>query len=537
MTISQVVKEEGLLFDRHLNSNFVLPVSSFEEIKIQPNDIATHTVINGKLKKLNDNFLYLYKSARIASNIIPVSSIAFAGVSATTDINPFTWKRGLSSNEFINLSNADIYGETNIKKIAVVQNSDLDRYSIFLSTGKDIVAFNSNTEETTITQVLCTDQLAVNYNVKWKDIVDIEFGDKNQMYVLDTGAHKIAKYDASGFMTDDTILNNRLVYKDSIGGLGTYDDELLFNQPRAFTIYNTDLYVVDSGNGCVKKYDENLNWIITYRLFRDFLSAFPVDIASNNNGDMYILSENGYLLKYDSEFRNKEIISLESLSSTDVVFKQINFSTTEPNIGYITTNKNVYKITTSDGFNIIGPYLFYLNNINTTENLLSFATLSYGANDKNFIYSSNGTRGLIQLYYDNLNLYDVLATKDFDVYTLDEIKINKNEYLQGWVFNKAIAKILINHMRLRDQLIAKFRAQKDKYGNLVLQGTRYLLPPEIERISFQQDISYFIGANELFQNNIINRCLEEIFDIQQGLYNALITDRFYVYDRGEIIFV
>ncbi len=536
MNIAQIVTESGLMFDRHTNSSYTLPVTSFDEIKIQPNDVATSTVINGKFKKLYDNFLYLYKSSRIASNMVPISSIAICGVSASSN-DPVTWKRGLSSSAFTKMAFGGFYGELNVTDTAVVNNTDLDRYSIFFSTGKDIVVYNSDTDDKTLTLVLSTNQLAINYNVKWQNIVDIEFGTKNQMYVLDRGANRLAKYDVSGFTTDDSILNNKILYKDSIGGYGTYDDRLLFNSPRAMTIYNTDVIVLDNDNGCVKRYDENLNWRITYRLFRDFLSAYPVDIDCDDYGNFYILTENGYLLKYDNDFLTKTTINLLPLSSTGEVFKRITFSPTEANIGYITTNKNVYKVTTSDGFNIIGPYLFYRNYINTNEDILSFSSLSYGINDKNFVFSTNGTRGIMRLYYDNLNLYDVLSIKDFDVYTFDEIAISRYEYLQNWVFNKSIAKLLINHMRLRDQITGKFLARKDKFENMVLQGTRYLLPEEQGSLFFQQDITYFIGANEIFQNNIVNRCLEKIFNIQEELYTALMLDKRYIYDMGKPVII
>jgi hypothetical protein len=152
--------------------------------------------------------------------MIPISSIAICGVSAASN-DSVTWKRGLSSSNFTKMSFGGFYGELNVTDTAVVNNKDLDRYSIFLSTGKDIVVYNSDTNDTTLTLVLSTNQLAVNYNVKWQDIVDIEFGTKNQMYVLDRRANRLAKYDVSGFTTDDNILNNKILYKDSIGGYGT----------------------------------------------------------------------------------------------------------------------------------------------------------------------------------------------------------------------------------------------------------------------------------------------------------------------------
>ena len=41
---------------------------------------------------------------------------------------------------------------------------------------------------------------------------------------------------------------------------------------------------------------------------------------------------------------------------------------------------------------------------------------------------------------------------------------------------------------------------------------------------FQQDVSYFIGTNEIFQNAILNRSFKKIFDIQTALINILQED-------------
>jgi hypothetical protein len=133
----------------------------------------------------------------------------------------------------------------------------------------------------------------------------------------------------------------------------------------------------------------------------------------------------------------------------------------------------------------------------------------------------SGNTGKLGYFYDNLNLFDILAVKDFDIYNSDDIAFNKEEYIQNWVFNKNLSKLLINHMRLRDEIIGKYIAARDRQGNITFRGTRYLLPAELESIFFQQDITFFIGANEIFTNNIVNRALEKIYNIQVNLLNIL----------------
>jgi len=55
----------------------------------------------------------------------------------------------------------------------------------------------------------------------------------------------------------------------------------------------------------------------------------------------------------------------------------------------------------------------------------------------------------------------------------------------------------------------------------VFNGARYLYPIEYETISFEQDMTYFIGSNEILQNNIVNRFLEKIYSDQVKILNIL----------------
>lgn len=543
MNISENSKQNNLQFQRFLKEKLVLPHSDFENIRIQPNETVSSIVINEKLNKLYENFLYLYQNTKVASNLIPVSAIAIGGVSGTV-VDNFTcpgilsWFPGASSSEFINLACAGIYGESQIQEIAACRNREKDQFSIFTSTGRDIVAYNSDNEQISFSLALSTNEMYPGSNVFWNNIVDFEFGSQNQLYVLDKGLNKLVCYDAAGFTINDTVLDNLLVYKDSIGSYGTFDNPTQFNAPEALTINQGHIFVLDSNNGCIKKYDENLNWVITYRLFRDFLSAYPVDITNDTHGNFYVLGNNGYVLKYDNNFSKKEIIDMQELSGTNTVFKKLVMSPTDPNIAYIITNQTVFKTLLTSFTNVIGPYLFYRHKINTNETILSFTVLSgIGGSDKTVVCSEHAGRTIFQLYHDNLNLYDVLSNPDFDIYTFDQIAIHYQEYVQNWVFNKALAKFLINHMRLRDSVVGKFLAKTDKNGDITFRGTRYLLPDERSSILFQQDTSYYIGANEIFTNSVINRTFRKLFDIQNALLSVLQTESLNLTEENVPIFL
>jgi hypothetical protein len=539
MNIEDVIEQSDLFFDRNLRTNLILPVSSFEQIKIQPNETVVNSAINQKLKHLHDNFLYLYKNSRVASNVIPVESLAIGGVSAyeSSTKYKFSWFTGASSSDFTRLSFYPIYGENQIQEIAMCKNLEKYQYTIFTTTGRDIVAYNSDNDQTSLTLVLSTNELYPGSNVRWKNIVDVEFGSQNQLYILDEGSNKLARYDASGFTTSDVIIENLLVYKDSIGGYGGYNDPLLFNGPRALTVSMQNIYVLDSNNSCIKRYDENLNWLTTYRLFRDFLSAYPVDISSDQSGNIYVLSENGFVLKYDHDILTKEIIDMRELSATQMDYKKIVMSPSDANIAYIVTSSGITKTLLTSFTDAIGPYLFSKFDINTPEIIQSFAALDDGESDKVVVCSNYNNRSIFQLYKDNINLYDVLSINDFDIYTFEEMKINYEEYVQNWVFNKTLSKMLINHMRLRDNIVGKFLTKKDSTETLAFEGTRYLMPEEISTILFQQDVSFFVGLNEIFQNSVVNRCLKKIFDIQNNLLNILQVDNLELADKNVPILI
>jgi hypothetical protein len=523
MNINDIISQEGIIYDRYLGSTLCLPYSSFDSIKIQPNETVTNFNINNIITKLYENYLYLYKSAHVASNVIPITSIAVAG----NYNNNFNWFRGLSSSQFTAISSLGLnIDRSNV--LTVKYNSDLDRYILATTTGTDIIILNSNSTFTSITTALSTNITFRGSNVKWQKIQDIIFGDDNTMYVLDLSANSISQYDASGFLTNNNLLQNILVYQNSIGGLGTYADDTKFSSPHSIDYFNSTLYVLDKGNSCIKTYDKNLNWLLTYRLFNDFLSAGPIHLSHDQYGNNYVLNSNWTVYKYSNNFNTKEILDFTALSAANDIVRRFSFSLSDSNVVYLATKNNIYKKLVDKPYDTVGKYRLGSFNL-FNEQFTAFATISSVINgvnyDYNFTLSTSNAAGKISLFKDNLNVVSILTNDIFDVYPLSGITINKEEYLQNWVINKTISKLLMNHMRLRDNISSKFLFTQNAIpGVTLLDGTRYLLPAELMSAYFTQDVTNFVGVNEIFQNNIINRPFENIFNIQQNLLDILDAD-------------
>jgi len=502
---------------RYLTYNLELPYS-FNNIAFQANDTVSSDLINLKLSHLYDNFIYLYQASLISSNVIPVSSTGVAGITANS--TDFKWHKNAYTSTFIPLSsNNRFIGLDKTDLLFLIKNEDIDQYSILMSCISSIAVFNFDESASYFTRNFALNEVDPGLGTYYQCITAFESIDQN-LFVLDSSLNKIVKYDASGLYTNDIITRNSLRYLNSIGNFGPSTSKLEFNSPTGLTSYDKNLYVLDSGNKCVKMYDSNLNWLGTYRLSIDLADLRPVDIAADNLGNIFVLTDKNFI-KYDNTFQSKQIFDTASTYPGEI-FKKIVFSKYNKDIFYLISNLNVYKKFASTPSDLIGKYLLYLFNYNLPNDIITgFSSVATDTGDRNVIFTLNGNTGKLGNFFDNLNLYDILRIRHFDIYNLDQIKLNSEEYFQNWVFNKAISKLLINHMRFRDQIIGKFIGSQDGQGNIVFEGTRYLLPDELDSIIFQQDLAFYIGANELTTTSVFNRIIKKIYDVQVALRSIL----------------
>lgn len=486
MNILDVIKDNGITFNRFPDEVLKMPYD-IEEVTIQPNDTVTVDVVNLKLKHIYDNFLYLYSKAKIASNIIPVSSTAILGVS--TGAVDLAWCYGLSSSQFESAALQEYYPINNTKVLFAAANKELPQYTLITSDGKSVLMFfnyNDDTPVTTFTYMFSAFNPGLYNEIFFIDVVAIKEGPDNSFLILDKGHNTLYQYDARGLYTSDNMFSNKLRLRNLLGEFGPTSEKLSFNAPTDVVTYNNEVYVLDTGNSCVKRYDNNLNWLNTYLLNKDFLNTGPLKLQVDNNGTFYCLLSGNIINLYTNNFENKQEIIIDYLNNTEQAI-DIVFSKTDYDIYYLVTTENVYKGLTNDLNNTIGKYLLYLQKYNNTQNISAFATMPSGLNDKNFLASKNSVKnaGIVGIFLDNKNLYDNLTEPDFDIYSLDEILIKPEEYVQSWVINKAISKLIANHLRFTDQIIGKFQFKYDSRGNSVFCFTRYLTVEEKNQLSEQ----------------------------------------------------
>ena len=178
--------------------------------------------------------------------MIPISSTATAGVSSSS--TTFAWNRYLSTSQFRPLTAGNLYNVDRTKVLNIQRNKNLNQYAIFTSSGKDLVIFTSPNDQSSISLTISSRETYPGSLISLQDVNSIDFNYNNSMYLLDLSANALYKYDATGFLTDDTVLQNTLQYVDAIGGYGPNTSKTEFNSPRSVVCQGTNVYVLDSGN-------------------------------------------------------------------------------------------------------------------------------------------------------------------------------------------------------------------------------------------------------------------------------------------------
>jgi hypothetical protein len=362
-----------------------------------------------------------------------------------------------------------------------------EQYTIFGSNGTILFVINSSNTESFIlsaTSINTVESQEVSFSIPFSDITAIANGPEESILVLDRGANTVYQYDASGFTKANNILANTLGFKNRLGGYGTEADKLSFNNPLDVATFKNDVFVLDAGNNCVKRYNNNFAWLNTYRLNRDFLNRPPKKLKVDAFGNFYCVLSGNQVNIYSNDFQQKQEIVVDYLNKHEDIL-DIVFSKTNTNIYYLITNENIYKGLVNNPGNTIGKYLLYLHNYNDMQTISAFASIPDGINDRNLIVSKNPATNaqIIGAFYDNINLYDNLSIPSFDIYNMDDIKIAPEEYVQSWVLNKSLAKLIANHLRFIGQLIGKFQFKFDSRGNSIFQFTRYLTAAEKAKLT------------------------------------------------------
>ncbi len=117
---------------------------------------------------------------------------------------------------------------------------------------------------------------------------------KGNIYVTDTGNHRLQKFTPQGELVS------------FIGGFGWEREQFQF--PIDIFVYNSlDIFIADSDNNRIERYDKDLNSITSYQQNENWNSRFqfefPNSVCLSLHGDFFIVdSENDRIIKLNPSF-------------------------------------------------------------------------------------------------------------------------------------------------------------------------------------------------------------------------------------------
>ncbi len=229
------------------------------------NDNFNFDLFKFKLDKLRENNTYVYSRLFISSNKLPATeTITYASV-------PNSYSTGFEINvsdennpEFkSNVRFADnnflsAFGYI-VDATAQVDYDDTEQFSLFCCTSSSLISLTGSGTSIAIIED------STGYETKENDLAFAELGGlastSKFLYVSDTGNNVVLKYDIEGYQNNDSALKNKRNYLELVGGFGGETRQTKFLRPTKLAAHGDKVAVLDSGNSCVKLFDGDFNFI------------------------------------------------------------------------------------------------------------------------------------------------------------------------------------------------------------------------------------------------------------------------------------
>ena len=353
-----------------------------------------------------------------------------------------------------------------------------------------IVSKNNNLFLTKKTEInlLSSDHTATLYNSlltiddiqRFVDIKSICLDSNNRIYVLDKTLSQVAAY------TQD--INSPLVPLDlyvTWGGYGSASSKTKFTDPNDLHIDNLDnVWVCDTGNFCIKHYSNSGTWVNT--ITDDSLKLNPpLSLCTDSQQNVHVLT-------------NKEIRIYTYTGTFLYSYDYKQYATTEPRKIAASFNKEIIYV----GF--ASQVIKFFKNGVFAGYILSNKT---GVNNITDLYHDEYRNLLITTDDKILKYPDIMTLRrnkgilPSTYWSLEDLYIHKEEYVQNWVYTKSFERLWDNIELFRSTLLFTDYGCK-KYAPFI-HGKEKMT----------------IGQNEIVTASTINRVLGYLWDNFYTLIN------------------
>jgi hypothetical protein len=268
---------------------------------------------------------------------------------------------------------------------------------------------------------------------------------------------------------------------NSWGGYGSSVAKNKFNEPNDIHIDQYDnIWVTDSGNYCIKQYSSTGAWLQTIVTDSDRITK-PLSMCVDSQSNIHVLTEKNILVY---TFTGEFIKAYEYLNITGSSGVRIN-SSYNREIIYLCTNTQVIKYFRTGV--ICGTIL-------NKKQCVTNITGVYHDEFRNLLITTNNR---VLKYVDTMIVSPLKGPLPEYYWKIEDILIHPEEYVQNWVYNKALQRLWDNIEHFRSTIF-----YTNDPNNLCQQ---YRLP-------IHEKDKILIHQNEIVTSTVLNRALGYLWD-------------------------
>ena len=548
---------ELFYLDRYITDKIELP-HSYNDVSFEYDTFITQDNFNSKIDLLHRNFLYLNTQTKLAINDMPLDGVWEGAIGTETTVNGFKFLSPQTNTEAVtNVAASNGTVLSGFTDSSFVQDKDGTRFVGFVPVKNGTTLLALEVEHSSTAPYITAGRdpldrfggsgittLETSTDLSFTNILDVEATKDGKLFVLDNNL--IHKLNVESVLTHGTALTGvGRFLENSIGGETSSKviNSKCKNAKKIALDKNDNVYVLDPSLSGYKVFDKNLNWKenkIVASQFKALSGDTFIDInVHRSTGDVYLLSRDGVITIYNTSGNFLNTLTFSDRVSGET-FKNIIFSEINNNIFYVLTEVNLYKKFVSRPSESIGTYktssILNMAAVSGTE-AFSFFDVASGIGDRETLFLgsestatyeppvTNALVGKIFIEpYEKTNYktltYDHYKTQTYD---LSSVYVEKDEYVSSFMVNKALYKILFNHMIFNDHIHSKVTGTYQANGQLELTDIEYLQEFETHILNLSANSNYFVGVNEPCIADVVNRCVKKIHNLQLEIAGTLQT--------------
>jgi len=303
-------------------------------------------------------------------------------------------------------------------------------------------------------------------------IVRIALDKENKLYILDKALSKISVY-----IYDFNAPSEKWTLFTTWGGIGGASSTTRFNSPTDLHIdQNDNIWVTDTGNNVVKQFTNTGTWI---RTIRDdvFQTSKPISVAVDSNYNVHVATTTEIrVYSYTGEFLYNYI---PTKLTGNIVKIQTNYSR---EIIYIATKTQVIRHFRNG---------VYSGTIVESKQCVDSITDLYHDEFRNLLIT---TSNKVLKYSDLMTLQSTKGSLPDTYWSLNDLLINEEEFIQNWVYTKCLQRVWDNIEFFRNTIFYQDSGCKE-YTDLIHNKEKII-----------------IGQNEIVTSTAVNRVLGYLWD-------------------------